>query len=1051
MIFCCDLSYAQKKITGVIRDDKGSISGATIKVTNSIESTSTDSIGRFNLLVNSEAISFTISHLGYDTREININENLDNEINIILRRSPIELDIITVNTGYQEIPKERSTGSIVYIDSQLIDRRVSTDIIDRLEDVTSGVIFNKGVSAGGNPISIRGRNTIYGDADPLIVIDNFPFEGDIGSINPNDVESITILKDAAAASIWGSRAGNGVIVITTKRGKSNKRPQISFISNATVSEKPNIFYQNRMSSIDFIEVEKTLFSKGYYQNAELSYRNEAITPVGEILIAQREGVLTEKEAGLQMEKLKVLDLRDDIKKYLYRNSFNQQYSLNINGGEEAHRYYLSAGFDKNEQSLVGNQYSRFTLNANNDFVFAKGKLDVSTNIYYSQSKSVNNNPAMAFSSTLFPYARLADDFGNPLSITHNYRQSFIETSEQNGLLNWEYSPLKEIEVADNKDFSIDCRIDLGLRYKIFSGLNSEVLYRYNRSTSHLRNLRDERTYFTRDLINNFTQINSDGSLIHPIPLGGIVDLTNTSNNGHSIRGQLAYGNKWGSVHEINAIAGYELRDYETIKINNRMYGYNELNAIPTKVDYASIYPQYYNKGYSTTIPFNDYVNDLTDRYISYYSNAAYTYSQRYTLSASGRLDKSNLFGVNSNQKGTPLYSIGFGWTVSNEKIYPLKSYLPYLKLRATYGYNGNVNKSLSAYTTAIYLSGGLTNQTYAAILNPPNPDLRWEKVRMINMGLDFSNSNKRVNGSIEYYLKKGTDLIGDISFAPSTGITKFRGNTTSTKGYGVDLQLNVVNLDSRVKWSTNLLLSTTIDKVVDYHLEQPAIYYAQYGANEIYPLNEKPLYAVYSYKWAGLDNQTGDPLGFTGDVISKDYNSIINTTLPHELILNGPVRPTLFGSIRNNFGWKQFSFSANISYRFGHYFRAYGISYNDILTGKGYYEGNYVKRWINPGDEKTTSIPSLPSAINYNRDRFFNYSEAMVEKGDNIRFQDFKIGYNLIKSNRKSIVFNRVQVYLYANNLGLIWKSTSSKLDPDYPDSNFTPVTTYSFGINIEL
>ncbi len=206
---------------------------------------------------------------------------------------------------------------------------------------------------------------------------------------------------------------------------------------------------------------------------------------------------------------------------------------------------------------------------------------------------------------------------------------------------------------------------------------------------------------------------------------------------------------------------------------------------------------------------------------------------------------------------------------------------------------------------------------------------------------------------------------------------------------------------------------------------------------------------MYSYKWAGLAPSTGDPQGYLNGQLSKDYTAIFAATTPDDLIYSGSARPTKFGALRNTFSFKQFSLSANINYRFSYFFRASGIVYNNVLTGQGYYYGYYANRWKKEGDELFTSVPSLPSAVNANRDSFYNYSEATIEKGDNIRLQDIRLSYSLSKRTLRLLPFSRFQAYFYANNIGIIWKATKSNLDPDYPIADYPPIRTIGAGLNI--
>ncbi len=1055
---------AQLTISGrvISASDKTGLPGSTVKLLGAGSGISTDKSGYFKLTVpGNTQLSLRISFVGFVTCDTTISLPLEKPLEIALHEDATALKEVVVSTGYQDVSKVRATGSFVKVDNELLNRRVSTDVLTRIEDVAPGLIFNRGKGAGTNDISIRGRASISAATSrPLIVLDNFPYEADLSTINPNDVESITILKDAAAASIWGARAGNGVIVITTKKAGYNRPLRVSFNSNITLGEKPDLFYQPVMSAADFIEVEKSLFSKNYYKSRETSVSKAPLTPVVELLIAKRDGRLSAEDADARIEALKEQDIRNDFKKYFYRQRVNRQYSFSLNGGNEIQNYFISAGYDKNTESLVGNDFSRFTFNASNTFSLLKNRLELRAGILYSQTKEIADNPGTGAgviymispsSSFQLPYARLADENGNPLAVVKNYRDSFIESTAQTGLLNWEYKPLEEISLADNKDRSTDYRLNAALKYKIADGLNAEIIYQYSRHIDDTRNFRSEQTYYTRDLINKYSIVNASGSIERPVPLGGVLDQTNASGYGYNIRPQISYGKDWHSTHRLDVLAGYEERKQEDQSNVYRLYGYDDVHASSTAVDYVNFYKMYYYPGSTAKIPYIDSNTGLSDRNRSYYANAAYSYLGRYTLSGSGRLDRSNLFGVNTNQKGVPLWSAGFAWNASDEDFYSM-TWLPYLKLRATYGYNGNVDKSLSAYTTAYYYSNDPNTQLpYATIQNPPNPELRWEKIKIVNLGLDFQSRNAVFSGTVEYYLKKGIDLIGTTPYAPSTGITTFTGNYANTRGNGVDVNLTARIFDRKFKWYTDFLFSVAKDKVTHYDIQaEKSSYLSLADGGGVYPIEGKPLFSVYSYRWAGLDPETGDPQGYVNGEVSKDYAAIASSSTVDDLVYNGPARPTVFGSFRNTFSWRNITLSANITYRLGYYFKRASVNYTTVLRGEGGH-GDYALRWQKKGDELYTQVPSMPAVNNVNRNNFYANAEQLVEKGDHIRLQDINLSYNLNERLLKQSSLRLAQVYVYANNAGIIWKRYSGKLDPDYAVAAAPPAFTLAAGIKVEF
>jgi TonB-linked SusC/RagA family outer membrane protein len=1026
------------------------IAGATVTLKRGSSSTSTDEKGDFSIKTEMPDNVLVVSFLGYNTTEIELPQKPANGLVIQMTAKNNLLKEVTVSTGYQTIPKDRATGSFVQIDNSLFNRRVSTNLLDRLEDITSGLIFNR-ESGIANSISIRGQSTINSNSQPLIIVDNFPYDGDINNINPNDVQGITVLKDAAAASIWGARAGNGVIVITTKKGAFNKPVQVSFNSSVATSNKPNLFYQPQMNSSDFIGVEKMLFNQGFYSGAETSEDHQALTPAVDILIAQRDGQLSQSATEQQLRALGANDVRKDFDKYFYRTGINQQYALNVNGGTENQRYYFSGGFDKNADNLVGNGLRRLTLNGTNTYSFLSKSLELTTGFNLTQNQITLNNPGpqgIMYSSTsniIYPYARLADDSGNPLFINKDYQNEFLNTAEQQGFLNWRYSPLQELRNASNNVNDIDYRLNANLRYKLLPSLHLQALYQYERGITDGNNYQNSQSYFTRNLINQYTQVDEFGSLSYALPKGGILDKRDRDLYSHNFRGQIDYQKQWYQKHEITALAGFEIKDVNVREFNDRRYGYDDVHASSQPVDYVNYYNLSYATGYSSQIPFFESSSDLTDRYLSYFANGAYSYERKYTVSLSARRDQSNLFGVNTNQRGVPLWSAGFSWNLSNETFYKSELF-PLLKLRATYGYNGNVNKSLSAYTTALYISAApQTRLPFAQIMNPPNPELKWEQVRMLNFGMDFSSKDDWVSGSIEFYHKSGIDLIGQSPFPPSSGISVFTGNTANISGNGIDISLNTKNIDRAFKWTTNILFSHVIDKVTSYKAEQPILNQVQFLGT---PVAGKPLYAIYSYNLAGLDPLTGDPQGYFNGQISKDYSALINEATAADIKFNGSARPTYFGSFRNTFFYKQFSLSANITYRLGYFFRKASVRYVTVLNGLGG-NGDFNFRWQKPGDEKTTIVPSQPAAPDLYRDDFYTYSQQLVQKGDHIRLQDINLSYDLSKQALAGLPFKRLQIYMYANNLGVVWKSNQAGIDPDYQTG--PPPRTIAVGLKTDF
>lgn len=1009
-------------MSGIVVDTADQpIIGATVGIKGTPIKTQTDSRGYFSIRAPWGEQLLEIAYLGHQT----IHQKIDNDnrgpFHFILL--PIEnmLQEVEVSTGYQTIPKERATGSFVQIDNELLNRSVSTNILDRLKGVASGVLFDQ-TTGNSTGFSIRGRSTIFANTEPLIIVDNFPYDGDLSTINPNDVESVSILRDAAAASIWGVRASNGVVVITTKSGRLNEPIKITINSNVTVGEKPRLYSAPQLGPRDIVELEQFLYEKGAYTNA-IARSYTYISPVVQILSDRDRGLISEAEASQQIMALQSHDMRDDEMKYYYRNTWKQQYALSISGGGRQNRYYLSAGYDKNLQELVSNSNDRLTINAQNTYFLLNNRLQASAGINLSVANTITHSGNILNTANMRAYTRLADEHGNHLAVP-TYKQAWLDTVGAGKLLDWTWKPLDELERSNNNRKLTNYLLNLNLAYKLLDGLDLAVKYQYGSGATEINDLSVLESYYTRNMINTFSQIDAQtGEVVRPVPLGDILSRGNMAYQSHQLRGQISFDRKLG-LHDITAIAGAEVKDYNQESNFVTLYGYDQNLGTVANIDHANQYRNFVT-GSNTRIGGSPSQSGATDRYVSMFANALYTYRDRYSFSASARRDESNIFGVKANQKGVPLWSLGASWAISKEEFFALP-WVTDLKLRITNGYNGNVDKTLSAYVTAQASSRNSFGGQMATLVNPPNPSLRWEKVNMTNLAVDFVLFGNRLSGSLEYYYKKGKDIIGSSPLPPSTGIITFRGNSADISGNGVDVSLTSRNIArTNFSWQTTFLLSRTTDKIDDYKANTTPL-----GFHVGYPYN-----GLFTFRWAGLDPENGDPRGYLNGAVSSDWGSIANTdSLGDNIVYNGSRTPVYFGSLRNSLSVGNWSFSFNLIYKLGHYFVAPTVNYGSLYS-LSLSHIDYNRRWKQPGDEAITIIPSAAYPANFARDNFFTNADVLVQNGAQLRLQDIQVTYDFrIGKSTHPLNTRLCSIYLYANNLGLVWKANRQGLDPEYLD-----------------
>ncbi len=1022
----------EREIRGRVLDakDRSPLPGVNLILKGSTSGTISDDEGDFILTLPNEEVTLLISYIGYQSQEISIGTD-QSALDILLESLDLNLQEVTVvSTGFQELPLSRTTGSFVGLNQELVDRRVSTNLIDRLEDVTPGLIFNRDISGiePGESISIRGTATLISSAEPLIVVDNLAYDGPLSSINPNDVESITVLKDAAAASIWGARAGNGVIVITTKQGTYGKPMQVSLTSNFTTFERADPFYEPRMSISSLIDKQRELYESGAFNSLIRNRRNPVLPPLVETLYAFDQGLISEQDRDITIEQFRNSDIRRDIDRYLTRPASQQQYALSVNGGSRNHHYQVSVGYDKNLNSEIANDFSRLTLSTQQSWKILRDKLNINTGAYWVQSESYNGMPAVG---GLFPYERLADENGNPTEVYQDYSVRFKESVDGLLPLSWAYLPLEEIGRSTTINRSNDLRLFGSLNYRILEGLDWSANYQYwtNRSQTNRNDSPD--SYAARHLINSFAQPLGDGEVDLPVPLGGILDQRISDAFSHTIRTQLNYQKSW-TDHRLNIFGGGELKDFQTEFFGNSSYGYIAENGSSLPVDYIT---RFVNQGSnrSSNIPFTEEFGGSVNRFVSAFGNLGYSFRDKYLLNASFRRDASNLFGVNTNQKSVPLWSAGLGWVLSEEDMLNW-GWVDFLKFRISYGFNGNTNPNATAVSTArrfVAAQNLISRLPFLAVQTPPNPELRWERIKILNAGLDFELLNSRVAGSLEYFQKSGLDLLGNIPIFISSGFTDATLNYASTQTKGWDFVINSVNTRGVVKWETNFFHSILNDQVIEVENLPTANQLINYSPALPTPAIGRPLFSIYSFEYAGLDPNDGAPLGIVDGEPSRDYSTIFNDATPENIQFHGSGRPTNFGSFRNTVRYKGFSISANITYRLGYFVKRPGVDYVDINRG-GFGHADYDRRWQQTGDELITDVPADPGTIDPLMTGFYLSSGALVEKGDHVRFQDIRLAYNWNREKASGFPLQNIEAYLYVNNLGIIWKASDILPDPDF-------------------
>ena len=1042
-------SLGQQQYIGQVFDGKRKpIPFVTVHLIPEDKEVMTDSLGKF-LLDFEHLTHVSFSKQGYVKLRLSIKELLASP-SLTLDESTIAIEEISINTGYYKIKPEQATGSVVQIDNQLLNRNSSPNILERLEGVSSGLQFDRRQSYGDTKLSpalrIRGLGSINSDSAPLIILDNFPYEGDLQAINPNDIESVTILKDASAAAIWGAKAGNGVIVLTSKSGKRNKL-SIDYSGNMIMAESPNLFYSpNFIPAKDMMELEENRYEKGNYYFFDFFPIPDYVA----LLNKRDKGEISALDFQREKQRMQQADIRRDAAKYLYQGEVQMRHHLAIGAKHEKHSYRSSIGWESAKESIIGNTSRRATLNFMDQF-HLNPRLQVTTDLQLgflkNSAKGYSLDHLNAGMLNLSPYASLFNTDGSYSSMNFEHSHTYRDAAQANGLLDWTFNPVKDRSHRQFINHKNTLQIQTGIEYSPLDALSFSLKYRYGNQQGENRNEYGKESYFVRNMVNAFTQ--PDGKQI--IPLGDIIEGNNSTFNSYNLRFQLNFNKSIANDHQINILAGSEI-SHQNLQYNGgfRYYGYNPENQTYLEtIDYATDY--LLRPAGGARIPASNFRNaSLTDRFISYYANSIYEYKNQHVLSASVRWDASNIFGVATNQKGVPLWSIGF-----SENLKPLFEHfffqIDLLKIRGSYGVSGNVNNSVSSLATMRFEQLDFTSgKPYAKLTSAGNPSLRWEKLKTLNLGLDVGMFSGRFHASLDYYQKKGLDLIGPNYLDPTTGIISIEGtypvsnliNYANLKTKGVDLSIAVKPLQTkRIDWNVNLLWSWTGNEVTNYLANEN-------GGASSYVSNLQPRQgysrdALFAWEYGGLGTD-GQLLTPNGD---QQYGDYFNAVAFEDLKYIGVAFPPYQGSLRNTLRFKSLEFSAVVEWKNGFYYKRNSIDYNRLFS-TGAMHSDYLNRWQSSGDELKTTVPALPEQANPIQDALYNGSSIMFEKGDFVRLTDLTVHYAVPLN---STWIRNFRLFFQTRNVGILWRASNQKLDPESVSARYSQPRNYTLGLQLEL
>lgn len=1033
-------------VKGVILDETQlPLMGASVRIVGSKRGTSTNIKGEFTLKNVKTSAQLEIAFIGYKNQLV----SPKTAIRVQLTPDKNQLkDVTIVSTGYQNIPRERAAGAFVTTKAKDLEPKLQTSILSRLEGMAAGATNYKGT------LQVRGLTTLNASvSSPLLVVDGMPYEGDISDLNPNDVENITLLKDASAASIYGARSANGVIVINTKKGKQGPT-RISYNGTALFTPLPDRKYQNLMSSAELVDFQKEMFgynSSDYNSLDDRKYMNEVFA----ILHEQKAGNISNAEAEQQLDVYRNRNRYNQVKdEFIHSVALTQQHSLNLSGGSERYKYSYSGNYDRTNPYQKNQATSKVGFNLRNSLTLApwiQADLGV-LGSYYNADYDNGFNAMSALTGGRASYLMLRNDDGSPAT-WYNQGKSQFEIDRLNalGLQDETYKPIEQLSTQHNTNRRKYININLATTIQLMKGLNLNVLYQTERTEGYEKTYYNARNSGVRSQINNATIIDqATGLSTQYIPIGGQLSETRSDNNSYTFRSQLNYKNIFGGIHDLRLIAGAERRKVTTSGTGIYKYGYDD-NSLNYKAfdelflaqmlpNTQSIYNTFSYSRQEKGISSSD------NRYVSFYGNGSYTYNNRLTASASIRMDQSNLFGSAPENQYRPLWSLGLMYVVSENKI----NWLDRLSVRATYGINGNIPKEGGPYmiTKDNPSPNVYTNDYQSDISYPKNAGLRWEKTKVTNIGIDFAVLHRKLTGSIDFYNKATTDLLAQRPADPTTGWGSLLQNYGKMSNRGVDVSLTSHNINSKdFTWNSTLNFNYNRNRLTDLYNSATSVSSYLNGTQNRVGVAMKSLYSI---RYAGL-NAAGLPQAFKAD------GSKVTTTQAldlEDLVYSGTETPPYSASLLNNFRYKNIDLFLMFIYYGGAIQRDDYAPFLTSMPELNYtsnMDRNALSHWRQPGDERNIDMApkyqqSTPSTIT----DLWNKSDRNVEKVDFIKLRDLSLGYNFDSELLRKIALQRLRISLQIQNLWR-WQSNKNNLDSerwkDGDRGTLTP-TTYALGLS---
>ena len=1050
----------KKKIKGTVTDEDGNtLPGVSVVVKGIANGVATDINGKYILEMSGDKAVIVFSFIGMISQVVVYKGQLVLDIRLVTDSE--QMDEIVV-TGYQKIRKTRMTGSVESVSAAKIANRGFTSVAQTIKGQMAGVSM---ISTSGRPgaaaqIRIRGVNTLTGDAEPIWIVDGMPLQGEapkvgvggsgftssvlsngIGNISVDDIESITVLKDAAASAIYGSRAANGVIVVTTKRGTSGKS-YLNYRSSYSINAAPRNNLQ-LMNTQEKMSYEESIYND--FSQMNLKGR------VFRILKHRAAGSLTYDEAARELEILR--NTKTNWYDEIFRTSYSQNHSLSLQGGSDKTQFYSSLNYQNETGIVPNNEYSNYgiTLKLTHNFTDKlRINFDVSSNYKEDRTTASSINP-LHYATFANPYERLLDENG-AIAYDRSYESTL---SKKNVGYVYDLNILEDINNNTTKSNYLTSGLNLKIEYELLKGLMFATQASFSSSNTTSKRIYEPGSY-TSERNSWIQSVYQDGEIPDDMNNGSLKNGSSRSLN-YTLRNSIAYNTYIKKNHFINIMAGQEVSSRKTEDFSVLSPEYDpeyDLIGFPELQDI---------KGEKLEVNGLNSIYSSEHKTASFFATATYSYKDKYVFSTSGRMDGVDIIGTDN--RFTPLWNTSLKYNIAKEKFMEDFWWLDILSFRGSFGYTGSIDYNAKPFATLRYSKSSrkLNGEVLPYCVYSANPSIKWQKKTDRSLGLDLSIFKNRINATVNYYSNITKDLLDTKQLPISNGKPTVKANVASLKNKGLECSINTKIIDTEdFRWNINFNITFNKNSIIDTYyksLEDLPVIERKKSVTKSYFIKNRPTQSWYGYKFAGVNTETGHMMAYI-DKKDNEGNQMghkredgsyvidMNTEFTKDAVAYlGNSYPTFSGGFGTSLSYKRFNLNANFTYMGGHKIRSFRSStLNPLYASKLNTSVNEFYRWRKNGD--VTHIPVLTTNQKDAYNKYFFDSE--LEDGDFLKFSNASLTYNLTSKCCSKLKLTRLTIGVSATNI-YTW-SKYKGVDPEtmgafaYPNSR-----RYSFNLNLGI